>query len=54
MKNLYPEFLLAFNYVYRNNKSDSNAYHNNTHILSVLENCMKLFDIYRKEYDLKS
>lgn len=54
MKDMIAEFFLAFDYIHKNNKSDSNPYHNNMHNLTVFENCMKLFDIYRKEYDLKS
>lgn len=44
----------AYIWVCKNNESDSNPYHNNKHILFVFQKCMELFDIYRKEYGLKS
>jgi hypothetical protein len=43
----------AYAYVMLNNKA-TNAYHNNEHILMVFRNSMMLFDMYRKEYELKS
>jgi len=49
-----PIFKDAYNYVLKTNNGNRNPYHNNEHTLFVFNVCMKLFDIYKKEYKLKS
>ena len=44
----------AYIWMCQHNKSDSNPYHNNKHALFVFTNAMNIFDVYRKEYGLKS
>jgi len=48
------KFEHVYNYIIDNNIGNNNPYHNNEHLLFVYENSMMLFDIYRKEYGLKS
>lgn len=47
-------FSHAYVWMCKHNQSDSNLYHNNKHILFVFQKSMELFDIYKKEYGLKS
>jgi len=47
-------FSHAIDYIIENNKGNSNPYHNNKHLLFVFDQSMFLFDIYSKEYELKS
>jgi len=47
-------FSQAYDWMCQHNSSNSNPYHNDKHALFVFTNTMMLFDIYRKEYNLKS